>query len=123
MKKIYCTSTDGELFGAIDYKTRAEAIEDMRKDLTNNEEFFIGEADPITFEDVKNICGVITDREMFVEQMMDDVGEVAEGWLELPKEDWEELQNIVARWIWRKDKPAFFRVKNIEKFGFNKKLN
>jgi hypothetical protein len=77
-------------------------------------------ADPITFEDVKDICGVITDSEMFVEQMMDDVGEVAESWLELPKEDWEELQNIVARWIWKKDKPTFYRVKEIEKFIVSK---
>ena len=120
MKKIYCTSTDGELFGAIDYETKAEAIEDMRKDLDNGDEFYVGVADPITFEDVKSISNIIVDREMFLEQMMDDVGEVAENWLDLPKEDWNELSEMVARWIWRKDKPTFFRVKEIEKFTIKK---
>lgn len=120
MEKIYCTSTSGELFDSADYATKGEAIEAMRKDLENGDEFYVGVADPITFADVKGICGVIVDREMFWEQMEQEVGEVAEDWLDLPKEDWEELSEMVARWIWRKDKPTFFRVKDIEKFTVKK---
>lgn len=117
MKKIYCTSLNNELFDGADYATKKEAIAAMNKDLEAGDEFYVGVADPITFADVKGICGLLVDREMFWEQMEQEVGDVAEDWLNgLKKEDWEELQEIVARWIWRKDKPTFFRVKDIEKF-------
>jgi hypothetical protein len=36
-KKIYCTSTNGELFGSIEYETKEEAMADTGKYLDNGD--------------------------------------------------------------------------------------
>jgi TusA-related sulfurtransferase len=114
MEKKYCVSYNGEEFHGEDYDSREEAIEMMTLEMNDGEELYVGISDPITVDDVKNCCYV--DGEDFECRMYDEVGEVAEGWLSgVSNDEWDELNKIIADWIWEKAQPSFYRVKDVEK--------
>jgi hypothetical protein len=119
MKKIYCTSLNGEDFNGADYETQEEAVAEMNRDYPEMNEFYVGVAKPMTQGDVASCCYL--DPDMVRDQMMNEVGEVAEEWLsDIEDKEWDELAGIIGEWIWKKDKPTFFRVEEIEKFNIKK---
>jgi hypothetical protein len=116
-EKIWIHSTDEENWGCCDeFNTKEEAIKAGKEDY--NCGFFVGTKHEYTLD--KNIIDV----EKILEQVSNDVyndnGEYAEGYLhDTEKEHEEELQKelneVFHRWIGKYNyKPNFYLVKNIE---------
>lgn len=109
-------STNSETFNSDLYDSKENAIQDAISDHGDDYEFiYVGQV--VSVHPRLDVEDAI---ERAVESLYDDVGEVAEGYLEsLPKEELADLQEKIdetfKQWLIKySNEPTFYKVENIE---------
>ena len=110
----YFYSDNEECFRSGGYGSREEALESGMKDLGDNCTVFIGKKVELNKEWMYRRLRCV-DIELIAENMMCEVGEVAEDWLRDINED--ELNEIVIDYLIKKDKPSFCLIDDVKEYS------
>ena len=117
MEKVkYCYSTDQDRYYICD--SREEAIKEAAQECESGDEYFIAVAHEITYKDVLGFVGISNIHENLTDAAMQEVGEAGEDWPEVTE---TELNEHIAKFLWEKSKPTFFRAETEEQETFRKK--
>lgn len=98
-----------EVFRGTDHESEAAAIADALDTYPDAETIWVGQIKPV---DPKRLFRADHILEAIGERAYDEVGEVAEHWPELSKEDTAELEQLVMDYVLTKSPVTFFTVEN-----------
>lgn len=121
MKNEWYHSRNGENFSSSAFSTKEEAIADG-KEYHDGESFWVGQSAP--YEDYLEHFDADTVFDDLVNNACEEVGEVAEDWLDnIAPEEKMKLQDVLnaalVGWMKEtKEEPIFYRIINIEKVDF-----
>jgi len=99
-----------EVFNSCDHETELSAVTDALDNYADAETIYVGQVKAL---DVRRMIRADYLLEIIGERAYDDVGEAAEHWPELSKDQQAELEGIIADYILSKSPADFNSVENV----------
>lgn len=106
-------SDNDEVFSSFDHDTELSAIDDALDYYDDAETIYVGQVKTL---DVRRMIRAEYLIENIGERAYDDVGEAAEHWPELSKDQQAELEGIIADYILSKSPADFYSVENMRTY-------